>query len=129
MSPKISFSANNKVKKLQLVLGTKSRTEPEGSLYFFAPSICFNATGRVGNQWQHLSGNRWRTAELFGTVCIGAVSWQGRACPPVMQDSGPRSCSNLFQGSGPGREGIVQPCLAPLPILTPPHCIVFTTQI
>lgn len=105
------------------VLGTNSRTEPEGSLYFFAPIICFKVTGRVGNHWQHLSGNRRRTAELFGSVCIGGMSWQGRGCSPVMWDSTPRSCSNLFQGSGPGREGIMQPFLAPLPVLTPPLSI------
>lgn len=105
------------------VLGTNTRTEPEGSLYFFAPIICFKVTGKVGNHWQHLSGNRRRTAELFGSVCIGGMSWQGRGCSPVMWDSTPRSCSNLFQGSEPGREGIMQPFLAPLPVLTPPLSI------
>lgn len=119
----IFFCKFTEWKKMQVVLGEKSRTEPERSLYFFAAIICFNVTGKVGNQWQHLSGNRWSTAELFGAVCIGGMSWQGKGCSPAMQDRAPRSCSSLFQGSGPGREGIMQLFLAPLPILTPPRSI------
>lgn len=37
---------------------------------------------RSGNQWQHLTGSRWRTAELRGTVCPGGVPGPERGLFP-----------------------------------------------
>lgn len=125
--PKSIYFANYRVKKMQVVLGKKSRTEPEGSLYFFAPIICFNVTGWVGNQWQHLSGNRWGTAELFGTVCTGVCHGREGLYP-----SHEGQCSQKLLQPLPGlraRQGGDYASPSWLPCLSWLHPILFTAQI
>ena len=106
---------------MQGVLGTRSRIEAEVSLYLFAH---FNVTKRVetsGITLLETDGGQLSYLALFAqVVCQGRKE---KPCSPATQDGGPRICSNLFQGSGPVRQRIMQPCLAPLPALTPPHSI------
>lgn len=105
---------------MQEVLGTRSRIEAEESQYLLDH---FNVTKGVetsGITLLETDGGQLSYLALFAQVVC-----QGReeACSLEMQDSGPRSCSNLFQGLGPVRQRIMRPCLAPLPTRTPPRSI------
>lgn len=121
--PKFIFLQINRAKTMQGVLGTKSNTGVEESLYLFAH---FSVTKR-GNQCHHLTGNRWRTAELFGTVCTGGMSGQERGLLP--SDAGPavpEAALTSSRAQGQSGRGLRSPAwLLCLPWL---HLILFTPR-